>query len=602
MVGTDGGIFAFGDAGYSTAPWAPSTSTRPSWAWPASVPSADRVGRWAVRDRGSRHPSNVGAWSRSAPGSRDAPVTRVTRALDEGAAVGLRQDRPRRPGPGPRRTSAGSSSPAARPPPPWPRPGSRVTEVAEVTGAPEMLGGRVKTLHPKVHGGILADRSKPVAPGRPRRASGIEPIDLVVCNLYPFSSDPSIELIDVGGPTMVRAAAKNHAHVGVVVDPADYERRARRAARRRLAVGRHPPPAGPRRLRPHRRLRRRHRGVVRRRRSAAGERRRCLPPTLHLALERAEELRYGENPHQRGARYRDRRPTHVVGRRRPARRHGAVVPQPVRRRRGLAAGATSSADGRRRRRWPSSSTPTRAAPRSPPTLADAYRRARSSATPCRPSAASSPSAAPCTAEVARRRGRGPQADVDRRPVLRRRARSRPWRPGARPPGSSRRPPHEPPARSSCAASAAASSSRTPTDLAHDPVGLAGRRPRRPPTDDQWRDLELAWRVCARTIVQRHRRRRRRPGRGRRRRPADPGGGGRDRGAARPGTGPRAARRPATPSSRSATGSTCSPRPGWPPWSSPAARSATARSSPPPTSRHRHGAHRRAPLPALSERR
>jgi phosphoribosylaminoimidazolecarboxamide formyltransferase/IMP cyclohydrolase len=94
-------------------------------------------------------------------------------------------------------------------------------EVADLTGAPEMLGGRVKTLHPVIHGGILADRSKPDHLDALEKL-GIGLIDLVVCNLYPFSSDPSIELIDVGGPTMVRAAAKNHDHVAVVVDPADY--------------------------------------------------------------------------------------------------------------------------------------------------------------------------------------------------------------------------------------------------------------------------------------------------------------------------------------------------------------------------------------------
>ncbi len=94
-------------------------------------------------------------------------------------------------------------------------------EVAELTGAPEMLDGRVKTLHPVVHGGILADRSKPEHLDALDRL-GIGLIDLVVCNLYPFPSAPSVELIDVGGPTMVRAAAKNHEHVGVVVDPADY--------------------------------------------------------------------------------------------------------------------------------------------------------------------------------------------------------------------------------------------------------------------------------------------------------------------------------------------------------------------------------------------
>ena len=99
--------------------------------------------------------------------------------------------------------------------------GVPVTDVAELTGLPAILGHRVVTLHPNVHGGILADRDDPT-----HRADleqyGIEPIDLVVVNLYPFGSNPGIELIDIGGPAMVRAAAKNHAHVAVVVDPADY--------------------------------------------------------------------------------------------------------------------------------------------------------------------------------------------------------------------------------------------------------------------------------------------------------------------------------------------------------------------------------------------
>jgi hypothetical protein len=95
------------------------------------------------------------------------------------------------------------------------------TQVAEVTGSPEMLGGRVKTLHPKIHGGILADRSKPEHLAD-LEANGIAPFDLVACNLYPFRDQPGIEMIDVGGPTMVRAAAKNHASVAVLVDPADY--------------------------------------------------------------------------------------------------------------------------------------------------------------------------------------------------------------------------------------------------------------------------------------------------------------------------------------------------------------------------------------------
>jgi len=94
-------------------------------------------------------------------------------------------------------------------------------QVAEVTGSPEMLGGRVKTLHPKIHGGILADRDEPDHLAD-LEANGIAAIDLVVSNLYPFSSDPSVELIDVGGPAMVRAAAKNFAHVGIVTSPADY--------------------------------------------------------------------------------------------------------------------------------------------------------------------------------------------------------------------------------------------------------------------------------------------------------------------------------------------------------------------------------------------
>jgi phosphoribosylaminoimidazolecarboxamide formyltransferase/IMP cyclohydrolase len=171
-------------------------------------------------------------------------------------------------------------------------------EVAELTGTPEMLGGRVKTLHPVIHGGILADRS---APGHLAdiESQGIGLIDLVVCNLYPFSSDPSIELIDVGGPTMVRAAAKNHSHVGVVVDPADYDVVLAELrehgylsdpTRRRLARDAFAHTAA-------------YDGAVvdwfDREADTA-----MLPPTIHLTLERAGLLRYGENPHQQGARYR----------------------------------------------------------------------------------------------------------------------------------------------------------------------------------------------------------------------------------------------------------------------------------------------------------
>jgi phosphoribosylaminoimidazolecarboxamide formyltransferase / IMP cyclohydrolase len=188
-------------------------------------------------------------------------------------------------------------------------------EVAQMTGAPEMLDGRVKTLHPVVHGGILADRSKPSHIDALDRL-GIGLIDLVVCNLYPFSSDPSVELIDVGGPTMVRAAAKNHEHVGVVVDPGDYGpvlQELRRDGslsldtRRRLA----------RRAFAHTAgydaaivawLDERETPLDAERGTLAGPERTdpatLLPPTLHLTLEHAASMRYGENPHQHGARYR----------------------------------------------------------------------------------------------------------------------------------------------------------------------------------------------------------------------------------------------------------------------------------------------------------
>ncbi len=177
--------------------------------------------------------------------------------------------------------------------------GLPVTPVEEVTGFPEMLGGRVKTLHPRIHAGILADRSDP-AHGRELAAQAIEAIDLVVCNLYPFRESPGIETIDIGGPTLVRGAAKNHAHVGVVVDPADYGwvveelRRSGRLgeeSRRRLARAAFAHTAA-------------YDAAIVAWLDAQdpGE---ALPLSLHLCLERAQDLRYGENPHQRGARYRE---------------------------------------------------------------------------------------------------------------------------------------------------------------------------------------------------------------------------------------------------------------------------------------------------------
>src|SRR3712207_4271609 len=107
--------------------------------------------------------------------------------------------------------------------------GLEVRDVSDLTGFPEMMDGRVKTLHPMVHGGLLAVRDDPDHAGA-MEAHGIGAIDLVVVNLYPFAEtvargagrDEIIENIDIGGPSMVRSAAKNHAHVAIVTDPADY--------------------------------------------------------------------------------------------------------------------------------------------------------------------------------------------------------------------------------------------------------------------------------------------------------------------------------------------------------------------------------------------
>lgn len=189
--------------------------------------------------------------------------------------------------------------------------------VESVTEAPEMLGGRVKTLHPRLHGGILADLAKPEHRAD-LEGQGIDPIGMVVCNLYPFRSNPSIELIDVGGPTMVRAAAKNWAHVASVVDPADYPAIVAELTaggslgdglRRRLAAKAFAHTAsydaaianwfaeaetetGAQT------------GAGAGAEAGAGTAHLALPATVHVSLEQAQTLRYGENPHQRGARYR----------------------------------------------------------------------------------------------------------------------------------------------------------------------------------------------------------------------------------------------------------------------------------------------------------
>lgn len=173
-------------------------------------------------------------------------------------------------------------------------------KVAEVTGAAEMLDGRVKTLHPVIHGGILANRQEPAHMAELAERD-IAPIDIVVSNLYPFVASPGIENIDIGGPTMVRSAAKNHDAVGIVVNPSDYgwvlealqQGGLSRSQRRLLA----------RKAFAH---------------TAAYDaaittwldetdpelEADALPASLHLSLDRVHDLRYGENPHQQGARYR----------------------------------------------------------------------------------------------------------------------------------------------------------------------------------------------------------------------------------------------------------------------------------------------------------
>ena len=180
--------------------------------------------------------------------------------------------------------------------------GLPVVDTADHTGSPPMLGHRVVTLHPRIHGGILADRDDPDHRAD-LEANSIDPIDLVVVNLYPFEASPGIETIDIGGPTMVRAAAKNHAHVGVVVDPDDYEAvlgelrsdgRLSATTRLQLAGKAFAHTAA-------------YEAAIAGWFSAeAGPDEPGLPAVIRLELERAETLRYGENPHQRGARYRAR--------------------------------------------------------------------------------------------------------------------------------------------------------------------------------------------------------------------------------------------------------------------------------------------------------
>ena len=192
--------------------------------------------------------------------------------------------------------------------------GLHVTEVSAHTGFPEMLDGRVKTLHPKIHGGILArrdSREHMAAIGK----AGIAPIDLIVVNLYPFEAtiaDPdctlenAIENIDIGGPTLLRAAAKNHTGVAVVVDPADYARVLEElrsaggvAAATRFALAKKvfAHTAG-------------YDGAIANYLSSldGDGKRGAYPGTLNLQFVKRQDMRYGENPHQSAAFYRDRTP------------------------------------------------------------------------------------------------------------------------------------------------------------------------------------------------------------------------------------------------------------------------------------------------------
>jgi phosphoribosylaminoimidazolecarboxamide formyltransferase/IMP cyclohydrolase len=188
--------------------------------------------------------------------------------------------------------------------------GIPVTEIADYTGFPEIMAGRVKTLHPKVHGGILGRRGPDDAV---MQEHGIPPIDMVVVNLYPFQATvakpdctpgEAIENIDIGGPAMLRAAAKNHAWVCVVVNPADYpallaelrdnQGKVSAATRFRLAVTTFEHTAQ------YDGAIAQHLGAV----DGAGHKQ-AFPRTWNSQFAKKQDLRYGENPHQRAAFYTD---------------------------------------------------------------------------------------------------------------------------------------------------------------------------------------------------------------------------------------------------------------------------------------------------------
>ncbi|MCA9471106.1 MAG: bifunctional phosphoribosylaminoimidazolecarboxamide formyltransferase/IMP cyclohydrolase [Nitrospirales bacterium] len=188
--------------------------------------------------------------------------------------------------------------------------GIQVTDVSTYTGSPEILGGRVKTLHPKIHGGLLGRRRLDIHVQQ-MKEQGIDPIDMVIVNLYPFEStisrpgcsfEEAIENIDIGGPSMLRSAAKNHEDVLVVVEPDDYERVLKALQtgtvsldlRRELA----------RKVYSHTS---RYDGLIAQylEGQASDSMDLKFPPQLWLQYKKVESLRYGENPHQQGAFYQE---------------------------------------------------------------------------------------------------------------------------------------------------------------------------------------------------------------------------------------------------------------------------------------------------------
>lgn len=191
--------------------------------------------------------------------------------------------------------------------------GLAVTKVSEVTGFPEIMDGRVKTLHPKIHGGLLGRRD---VDGDVMAEHGIPEIDLVVVNLYPFqetlTDDPTyaeaVEQIDIGGPAMVRASAKNHKWVSIVTSPADYEEVIRcvqtdglpYTLRQRLAARAFSHTA-------------QYDAAIAQWMGEQTQEKDALPETLTLHLGRGEVMRYGENAHQTAAFYRDGCPGSHVG-------------------------------------------------------------------------------------------------------------------------------------------------------------------------------------------------------------------------------------------------------------------------------------------------